>query len=369
MESSAHAVIPHRILIIRLSAIGDVVRTLPALSSLRRQFPDAHIAWAVEDKSKGILEGHPHLDEIIMFQRVRFVQALKSPTRFPEAVSLLREFVGKLRAGRFDLVLDFHGILKSGIIAFVSGSPNRAGFRRAFVKEFSHLFTNRKVDLADARLPRVERNLELVRPFVSPDSITGSPTLGLTESHRDRVRAWVAETFGNARPLVAVHSGTSRSLKKWLPRSFALLCDMLAESLGAKVMLTWGPGEYDEARAISSLARSRPELGMRTTSLLDLAALIERCDLMITVDSGPMHIGSAVGVPVVAIFGPTDVRVNAPYWQPVRVLVSDIDCRPCEEDCTFARCMEMVTPEAVFDAARELLAHTDAATQESRPTG
>lgn len=361
MNASTAKPSPDRILIIRLSAIGDVVRTLPALTTLRREYPSAHIAWAVEDKSSGALEGHPHLDEVIEFERRKIVGALKNPLRFHMGLSMVVRFLRKIRAGNFDLAFDFHGILKSGAFAALSGSPSRIGFEKEFVKEFSHLFANKKVRPSDARLPRVERNLELVRPFVSAENITDKPVLGLSEPHRKKMGAFVSEKFGDSRPLVAVHPGTSRKLKKWFPQRFAELCDMLVDSMGAKVILTWGPGELEEVETIRSLAKSGPEVGIQTGGILELAALLEMCDLMITVDSGPMHIGSAVGTPVVAIFGPTDIRMNAPHWPPNKVVAGEIECRPCDENCDFARCMENVTPQMVFEAAQELLANIDAA--------
>ncbi len=354
-ENPSHNLSPRAILIIRLSSIGDVVRTLPALASLRRNYPDAHITWVVEDKSSGILKGHPHLDRILVFERKRIVQCLKNPLRFPEAVALLIRFLTQLRSIKYDLVFDFHGIFKSGLFALLSGSPNRVGFERGYEKEFNYLFTNLKVKPSIDRLPRVLRNLELIAQYVSAENLTDRPVLGLTDDHRAKAREFIREKFKDTRPLVAVHPGTSRSLKKWVPQSFATLCDLLKQTLGAQVMLTWGPGEREEVEQIRSMTQTHPQIGMQTDSLLELAALLEMCDLMITVDSGPMHIGSAVGTPVVAIFGPTDEQINAPYWQPNKVVASKIPCRPCDEACDYARCMEAVKPEDVLEASRELL--------------
>ena len=351
---------PRRILIIRLSSIGDVVRTLPALTSLRRQYPGSHIAWAVEDKSSSILEGHPDLDELLVFERKKIAGLLKHPLCFFEGLSLLARFLGKIRGAGYDLVFDFHGILKSGLIAAFTCSPSRVGFAKDFVKEFNHLFTNRKIIPSDARLPRVTRNLELIRPFVSGENTAEKPVIGIAGNHREKARAFMTEKFGDHHPLVAVHPGTSRDIKKWSARSFAMVCDMVAESLDAKVVLTWGPGELGEAELICSLAKTRPEVGMQTDSLFELAAILEACDLMITVDSGPMHIGSAVGTPVIAIFGPTDIQVNSPHWQPYEIVSSNMECSPCDENCDFAKCMGAVAPEAVLAAARKLLIHTNA---------
>jgi ADP-heptose:LPS heptosyltransferase len=319
----------------------------------------------VEDKARGVLDGRPHIDEVVEFERKKIVAALKNPPRFLKGLSMIARFLGNIRAADYDIVFDFHGIFKSGIFTAWSRAPRRIGFEKEFVKEFNHLFTNERLRPSDSRLPRVERNLEMVKPFVAPENMTDRPDLGLSDTHRKKARAFVEEKFGDSRldavrPLVAIHPGTSRTLKKWPARHFAELCDLLAASLNADVMITWGPGELEEAKQICSLSKSDPKIGAQTESVLDLAALLEVCDLMITVDSGPMHIGSAVGVPVVAIFGPTDIRVNAPYWSPAKVVASDIECRPCAEDCEHAKCMEAVTPRMVLEAARELLSQADA---------
>lgn len=347
-------VTPSSILIIRLSSIGDVVRTLPALTSLRQNYPKAHITWVVEDKSSGILEGHPYLDEVLVFERKRIVRSLKNPLRFPEAVALLIRFLSRLRSVKYDLAFDFHGILKSGLIAYLSHSPKRIGFKEGYVKEFSYFFTNLRIRPSDAGLPRVVRNLELIKQFVLPGNLTQRPALGVTDKHRAKAHKFIHDKLGDCHPLVAVHPGTSRPLKKWPLQSFAALCDLLTQKLGARVILTWGPGEREEVEQIRSLTRTRPLIGMQTDSLLELAALLELCEMMVTVDSGPMHIGSAMGTPVVAIFGPTDERINAPYWKPNRIVRSEVPCHPCDEDCVYAKCMEAVKPEDVLEAASEL---------------
>ncbi len=355
MQTLQQKFLPQRILIIRLSSIGDVTRTLPALTSLRRQFPRAHIAWAVEDKSAGLLEGHPHLDEAIVFERNTIRRQMRNPFALHRGIARLGSFATRVAGGDFDLVLDFHGIFKSGAIAGLTHAPVRAGFARGFVKEFSYLFTNTKVRPADAFLPRVERNLALIRPFVSEENLSAKTVLGLTSAHRDKAGAFIREKFGEVRPLVAMHPGTSRLLKQWDPERFAQVCDMLAETFHAKAVLTWGPGERKLVEAIRAHSRAKPEIAFESSGLLELAALLERCDLMITVDCGPMHIGSLVGAPVVALFGPTDVRINAPYWHPHKTVTAPLDCCPCEENCTQAKCMEAISPKEVFEAAGELL--------------
>jgi lipopolysaccharide heptosyltransferase I len=355
MNAHKQKVLIKRILIVRLSSIGDVARTLPALSSLRRQFPQAHIAWAVEDKSSGLLEGHPHLDEAILLERSRISKYLKNPLTLHRGLLKIVEFASRISGGKFDLVFDFHGLFKSGLITAFSRAPVRVGFTRPNVKEFNYLFTNRKVAPSEASLPRVERNLELVKPFVADGNFLDRPVLGLTSRHCEKAKAFIDGKLGDSHPRIAVHAGASRRLKQWSPHRFAELCDMLSDALNAKVVLTWGPGERKYVEEIHSLARTTPEIAPQTETLLELAAILHLCDLMIAVDSGPMHIGSLVGTPVVALFGPTDSRINAPYWQPNKVVAGRLPCRPCDEACEYAKCMEAITPAEVFQAAAELL--------------
>jgi lipopolysaccharide heptosyltransferase I len=355
LKDSTKKATPKRILIVRLSSIGDVARTLPALTSLRRQFPKAHIAWAVEDKSSALIQGHPHLDEVIVFERQEISRLLRNPLSAHRGLLKILKFLGQISAGDFDLVLDFHGILKSGLIAVLAGAPARVGFARGYVKEFNYLFTNKKVCPSDTALPRVQRNLELVKPFVRDVNLLDRSILGLTTRHCDVAKTFLEKTFDLSFPLIAIHPGTSRRLKQWFPAQFAAVCDMLADGLHANVVLTWGPGERDQVEQIRLLARSKPAVAFFTKDLLELAALLQMCSLMITVDCGPMHIASLLGTPVVALFGPTDAKINAPYWQPNRVITSDVACRPCDENCQYAKCMEAIKPEKIFQAAAELL--------------
>ncbi|MCX5885109.1 MAG: glycosyltransferase family 9 protein [Proteobacteria bacterium] len=350
---------PSKILIIRLGSVGDVVRTLPALGSLRERFPSAYIAWLVEEKAKGILEGNPDLDRIILFPRKKLVKGFIHPFTFlPTLIDPLR-FIRELRRMTFDLVLDFHGILKSGLISFLSGATHRVGFSRGFCKELNYIFNNYHVNPKDKRLNRIEKNLALISALgirtAEPD-----PIIPASEDDRRKIEAFFMQHMaGNHRPLVALHPGTSPDTpyKRWDEERYAKVADTLIEKYHVWVILTWGLDERLTVEKIARQMKHAPLIACETENLRQLAEIFRRCSLYIGSDTGPMHIAAAVRTPVVALFGPTDHRVNAPSPRNRNIIVrKDLACSPCREfRCASRECMEAVTPEEVLDAAIELL--------------
>ncbi|MEI6125041.1 MAG: glycosyltransferase family 9 protein [Pseudomonadota bacterium] len=153
------AVAPKRILIIRLSAIGDVLRVLPAFQVIKKNFPGSYIAWAVEEGSKDILEAHPDIDEVIVFPKKSIAGKLTSLRQAVPALKEFFSFIGEVRNKRFDMVIDFHGLFKSGIISLLSGAPERIGFSMAFSREGNFLFTTPGFLLIKKRVSRFNRIL------------------------------------------------------------------------------------------------------------------------------------------------------------------------------------------------------------------
>ena len=181
------------VLVIRLSAIGDVLRTLPAVNAWRQHYPETRFTWLVEPAAASVLEGHLALDRILIFERDLFSGYLRSPKRLGRALVSLFMLLGKLRSENFDLVVDFHGIFKSGLFAKLSGVSDRAGFARPDAKEGSHLFYNRHFRLATPELNRVERAFGLIEflglQFEGPISYQ----LPVTVGHHQRAHASLAE--------------------------------------------------------------------------------------------------------------------------------------------------------------------------------
>lgn len=348
----------YRILIIRLGAVGDVVRTLPALAVLRSNFPSAKIAWLVEEKSCDILRGQPELSKVIVLPRTAWARGLVRG----RWGSLGREAVGfmkKIRQERFDLVIDFHGILKSGLLSILSGAEVRVGFEKGFCKEWNHLFNNWRVSLPDDRISRFERNLKLLQGLGLDTDDSSLKLYVSAEDRRYTFNFLQEQGLLNQYPLIAIHPGTSEKTlyKRWFSEEYAQVADGLVEELGASIVVTWGPGERETAERVRSLMKSRAVVACPTRSLKQLAGIYEHCHLYIGGDTGPMHIASLMGVPVVAIYGPTDPVVNAPYPGIPSVLVREnLPCSPCRDrNCQRLDCLKAINHEEVLKAAMDLL--------------
>lgn len=340
-----------RVLVIRLGALGDVVRTLPAVSALRAALPRARISWLVEPASAGVLAGQPWLDEVLVFPRAELAGAL-ARGRLVTAGRRLADFVRTLRARRFELVVDFHSILKSGLLARASGAPLRLAYAPPFGREGAWLFANRLARVTPRRISRFERNLALVRALGVEPAPDPTPM---------RVDAAALGALLPGDGPVAIHPGTSPGTphKRWTAEGYGQVAAALRRETGIGSVVTFGPDAAERrfAEAVVAASDGAARLAPPTTSLGELAALLARCRLYVGSDTGPMHVASLVGTPVVQILGPTDPVENAPFaGTPSRTVRVPVACSPCRRGCAAALCMRVVSPGAVTDAARALLA-------------
>ncbi len=346
-----------KFLILRLSAVGDVIRTLPAVKTLKEYFPFSTITWIVEEPSRSFLESQREIDEVILFPRKRWTQGMKSLTEIWGTVGEMRGFIRELRKRKFDAVLDFHGILKSGIISFLSGSPKRIGYDRKSTKEGNFLFSNVKVKLPKEKISRFERNLALLRG-VALEGKELKCGLYIPPEDRDYVASFFeAPPAPMRRPLIAVHPGTSTKavFKRWMPDQYARVADQLIQELHGTVLFTWGDGELEWVEDIRKEMKQPSLLGPRTESLTQLGEVYRHCDLYIGGDTGPMHVASLMGVPVVVIYGPTDPVENEPIGDHIKVR-KEVGCNPCHEySCKKLDCIKAISADEVFNAAKEIL--------------
>ncbi len=349
-----------KILIIRLSAIGDVIRTLPAVKALKEHNPSSHIAWVVEEPSRTLLESQPEIDEVIVVPRKKWTEGIRSPLRIGRTLGEVFRFVRELRGRRFDTTFDFHGLLKSGILSYGSGAPTRVGFDREWSKEWNFLFSNVRAKLPGDQIKKMNRfdqNLGLLRG-IGLDVRDVKIGLSIPREDREVIGAFFTNLATPLkRPLIAVHPGTSQKTryKRWMPDRYAQLSDRLIRELGATVLFTWGPDELDWVKAIQKEMKEPSLLGPRTGSITQLAEVFRRCDLYVGGDTGPMHVASMMGVPVVAIFGPTYPTVNAPFGRH-RMVRQDVGCNPCRNRaCEELTCLKAVTVDDVFQATKDLL--------------
>ena len=361
-------------LILRLSAVGDVIRTIPAVKVLKEQCPSSHIAWMVEEPSKALLESQPEIDEVILFPRKRWTEGIKSPHKIWRTLREMWGFILDLRKQRFDVVLDFHGFLKSGLVSFLSGAPKRIGFDRRSSQEGNFLFSNVKVSLSNGKVSRFKRNFVLlkgigleIKPLLNgrgyPGFVREKPNLHIPPKDFKYIESFFLNTWSTPpkRPWIALHSGTSSKTvyKRWMSGRYSELADRLVHELGATTIFTWGPGELSWVEEIRTKMMGPSVIGPKTESLTQLGELFRRCDLYIGGDTGPMHIASLMGIPVVVIYGPTDPVVNEPFG-PHKKIIKEVGCNPCRKrSCKELTCLKAVTADDVFKVVKEIMNVTD----------
>jgi heptosyltransferase I len=352
----------YQFLILRLSAVGDVVRTLPAVRVLKENFPSSHVTWVVEEPSVDLLESQPEIDEVILFPRRRWVRGIRSVKGIWITLQEMGNFISSLRKRKFDAALDFHGILKSGILSYLSGAPRRIGYDRKASREGNFLFSNVKVSLPSKRLSRSERNFNLLTGIGLEANGFFCYTLHIPREDRDYVDSFLKEApCVLTKPLIAMHPGTSpkTAYKRWMPERYAQLADRLVRELGATVIFTWGPEELKWVEGIRKDMEEPSILAPRTETLTQLGEIFRRCDLYVGADTGPMHVASSVGLPVAVIYGPTDPVVNEPLGRHVKIR-KEVGCNPCRNrNCKDLRCLEAVRVEDVIKGAKEILYDAD----------
>ena len=309
-----------RILIIKPSSLGDIIHALPTVHLIRRRYPQAHLAWLVNTAFASLLKNCPVIDEIIPFPRHELRQ--------------LPALVRRLRRNQYDLVVDLQGLLRSGLLAALTGAPRRVGLSDS--REGARLFHNEIVTVP--RLHAVDRYLRTVHQLGGEAGPVEFP-LGLAPTLQSE--GWIG-----------VNASARWPTKLWGDDKFAELIRQLPRD---RIILT---GSTAEADRIGRLAQGCRNLAGQT-DLFELAEWYRRCAVVVTNDSGPMHLAAAVGTPVVAIFGPTDPALTGPYGVGHTVLRVDLPCAPCFQDrCTnldSMACMNGVSVTEVLRAVQKFV--------------
>jgi len=287
-----------RILIVRLSAIGDVIHALPLASSLRERFPRAFIAWLGTDPSAQLLRQHEAIDELIVL-----------PRRWLASLGQVWELRRRLRAWKLDAVIDAQGLAKSAIAALLSGARRRIGFGDHWGREGSRwLYTDRVLTTTEHT---VDRTLELLRPLgIERPTVRFAVPEGEPERHA--VARILHETKVEGQYAV-IHSGAGWASKRWIPERFAAVAQHLGRAWGLPAIVVWA-GEEERRLAERIVERSDGNARLAPPrNLRELAALSRRARLFVSADSGPLHLAAAVGTPCVGLYGPFPVERHGPY--------------------------------------------------------
>jgi heptosyltransferase I len=344
------------ILIVKTSAIGDVTHTLPALNALRHHFPKAHITWLVEEASAEILKGHQALDRVLICRRKQWIKEFSPSRSFFKILKEIRNFIKTLRDTEYDLVIDFQGLLKSGIWVFFSRGKRKVGFGPGMDHaEHSYIFLNERVPAVSMEHHAVSRELMLLSAIGIPCSKIefGFP---IDTFDREKIKNLLrSHMISEADRVVAINPMARWDTKLWQSHKFAHVADRISEN-GFKVCFTGAKDDIDEIEKILSFMTHTAVNLAGKTSLKTLAALYEKAELVLTTDTGPMHIAAAINTPVVALFGPTASWRTGPFGDGHQVVGVKMDCSPCfKRFCPTMACMNDITVDMVMGKIEKIL--------------
>jgi len=332
-----------RIALIKPSALGDVIHALPVLVALRHRFPDAHIAWVVNRSYEPLLIGHPALDETLSFDR----QSLKRGVGPAFRASL--DTIKQLRGRRFDLVIDLQGLLRSGLMVAVTGAQRRIGLGTA--REGSHLFYTDIISIADKQ-HAVDRNW-VVAEALGVGHLPKRFNLTVAEAARE----WAEEQLRDCpRPWMFWGVGARWVTKRWPPESFAVLAQRAQQRFGGAALFVGASDETPLARRVMEKLKGPCKDFTGRTTLPQLAALLERADVMVSNDTGPLHVAAALGRPVVAPYTCTQVRRHGPYGAATGAVESTVWCQGSYiKQCNRLECMTELLPDRLWMFLYEIL--------------
>lgn len=331
---------PERLLFVLFGAIGDVTRAFPLLNRVRRGYPRAHLVWAVEPLAAPLLESHPALDGRILFERDR------GATGF---VSFLRT----VRGERFDMVLDLGRLLKSGITALASGAPVRIGFHRQNSREGNWRFQTETIGPQEhysSKLAQYLRFADHLGIEEAPVEFRLEPGPAARERASELLR-------GVRRPFAAFVLGSSCPSRRWFPGCTAEVADGLWNLYGYPPVLLGTAADRPFATDVTSRAKAPVHDLVGETTLQDVVSVLGQARIVISPDSGAMHVAAAVGTPVVSLWGATSAARSAPYGFADACLTGSAECAPCYlKRCPIGRvCMENIPSGDVLARAAAIV--------------
>lgn len=349
-----------KILIIKPSSLGDIIHSLPFLKAIKNTFPDACIEWVVSKNLKEILETNPLIDRLIVFDK----DSWKRLKNLPDTLKEIAGLVKTLKANKYDAVIDLQGLLRSGIITFFAPSPVKIGFKHA--REGSSFFYNRKIQVG-SDLHAVDKCLEIAKAVKQGFGV-GSDRLDSEDQGLGKVEFPLyidTKAKENVEGLlggiaeegyVVVMPSARWETKKWPAENFS----RLISKLRIQCVLSGSSADKNVAQEVIDSSTGSIINLCGKTNLKELVALIAGAKVVVSNDSGPMHIAAALGVPVIALFGPTDPVKTGPYgWQGnknLKVIRTLISCSPCfRKKCKDPLCMKNISVEQVFEGMKEYL--------------
>lgn len=338
-----------RILVTRTDRIGDVILSLPAIGAIRKAFPDAYIAVMVQARIDDMLKGNPNINEVIVYDKNKKHKGILKNINF----------IKYLRSKKFDMALNLHSTKRINLLCFLAGIPMRIGYARGkadFLLTDKIEYTKKLGEKHEAEysldiLRYLGINPEFTYPFIY--------VRGEDEKKAGEILKNLDINIGEK--FAILHPGASCRSKMWPLENFAKTGDMLIENLKIKVMINLAPGQADLGEKVRGLMKNKPVFFCEPTTLGELAALFKKADLVISNDSGPVHIAAAVGCPVISIFGRNQKGLSPVRWRPLGAkslaIHKDVGCKKClAHDCEKGfLCLKSISAQEVFEKAKNFL--------------
>jgi heptosyltransferase-1 len=330
---------PKKILIVKPSSLGDVVHSLPFLNAIKERFPTAEIHWVIAKGLEDLLTGHPMVNKIWVIHK----DTWKKLSHIRSSLHEIRVLLRKLKKGKYDIVVDLQGLLRSGIITRATGAPVRIGFKEA--REGSRFFYTHMVK-GGRDIHAVDRYLKIAA-FLGCDITDICFPFPLSFSS-----ALSTEHLTLKEDYAVIVPGARWKTKRWSPEKFGELASLLP----LMTVIVGSKGDRNIAKEIVSLSNGKSLSLVGKTDLKGLIEVIRGARFLVSNDSGPMHVAAALGVPVFALFGPTDPLRTGPYGKGHTIIREDIPCAPCfRKTCDDLKCMENLSVERVYETVKSKL--------------
>jgi len=318
---------PRRILVVQLRRIGDVLLSTPAVRALKSRFPQASIHFLVEPPSLEVVRDRPEIDEVLVY----------APSNLAETLAWL----SRIRSRNYDLVVDFMGNPRTALLAWCSDAPHRAGPAHVFHRWAYNIRLPQSAETVYA----AREKIRMLAPLGVPDEPSPLP-------------AWPRRPDVRAEDLVGLMPASRKETRRWPAEHYAALGRKLRDELGVKLLVFWGPGEFELAKQVADAIGKDASVCEKTASLQALAEQILRCKLVVTNCAGPKHIAVALDVPTLTIHSSSDPKAWTPMTERHRSIRRDeLHCIGCRlNECPYhMECMRDLSPERVFAAAQSML--------------
>ncbi len=343
-----------KILIIKLSSIGDVLHALPFLEVMKQCWPDSAIDWLVEEEASQVILGHLAINRVIISGRKRWQKDILNPLKFIKASSDAIIFFKDIRLSSYDVVVDLQGLFRSGILSAIARGKRKIGMSGS--REGASFFLNEPPVPVDYEQHAIDRYLK-VASYLGCGIKNFKGEIPVFEQDK-KLADNLLESHIEDKNIIAVNPMAKWKTKLWEADKFSELASMLYRDLQCSIIFTGSKQDFPVIEDIINKTDSKDGITNLAgrTSLKELAYLYSKCSVLVCTDTGPMHIAAAMGCKVVALFGPTAPLRTGPYGNGHEVIRSGMDCSPCfKKECGNTICMKNITVNEVYDAIKSVI--------------